>query len=121
NEIFVANEYSFQSPSSNPVIIDCGANIGVSVLYFKKTVPNCKIIAFEPNPYAYKLLKENIKQNKISGIETHESALYDHESIISFFIRKDVGTPSASVRNDRGGETQIEVKTEKLSSYLSKS
>jgi len=44
--------------------------------------------------------------------------LYDKESRISFFIRKDVGTPSASIRRDRGGETQIHVKSKKLSTYL---
>lgn len=118
NEIFISGEYSFKTTSKKPLIIDCGANIGISVLYFKKTVPNCRIIAFEPNPYAFKLLNENIKENTITGVETHEFALYDKESSISFFIRKDVGTPSASIRSDRGGETQIHVKTKKLSTYL---
>ncbi len=118
NEIFIAGEYSFQSTMKNPVIIDCGANIGISVLYFKRTLPNCRIIAFEPNPYSYKLLNQNIKENNITGVETHELALYDKESTIPFFIRKDVGTPSASIRSDRGGERMLPVNTKKLSFYL---
>ena len=38
-EVFLGRPYYFRSHTSAPVIIDCGANIGVSVLYFKKLFP----------------------------------------------------------------------------------
>src|SRR5436190_6322828 len=50
NEVFISNDYYFKSSPRQPVIIDCGANIGMSVLYFKKLYPQSKIIAFEANP-----------------------------------------------------------------------
>src|SRR5436190_6825561 len=33
NEVFIANDYYFKSSSKQPLILDCGANIGMSVLY----------------------------------------------------------------------------------------
>lgn len=35
DDIFVKQIYKFESQNQNPIIIDCGANIGLSVLYFK--------------------------------------------------------------------------------------
>jgi FkbM family methyltransferase len=43
-----------------PVIIDCGGNIGLSVLYFKYLFPNSVITVFEPSPPVFEILKENI-------------------------------------------------------------
>ena len=40
--------------------IDCGANIGISILFFKKQYPDCTIMAFEPNPHAFPLLEKNV-------------------------------------------------------------
>ena len=35
-ELFVDDNYKFTSGSNEPLIYDCGANIGLSCLYFKK-------------------------------------------------------------------------------------
>lgn len=60
---------------TNPYIIDCGANIGVSVMYFKSIFPQSEIIAFEPEPVVYDTLVSNIKLNCISNVTTIKSAL----------------------------------------------
>ncbi len=39
------------------LVIDVGANTGQSIDLFQKLNPNCKIIAFEPNPILFKRLK----------------------------------------------------------------
>ena len=41
-EIFEENIYQFYSSSESPVIIDCGANMGLSVLYFAEKYPKAK-------------------------------------------------------------------------------
>src|SRR5688572_17057445 len=46
DEIFVEEVYKFKAESDHPVILDCGANIGLSLVYFKKLYPNAHIIAF---------------------------------------------------------------------------
>ena len=118
NEIFISNDYYFESSKKEPLIIDCGANIGVSVLYFKTLFPNAKILAFEPNPYAFQLLNNNIKDNNISNIELYNVALYNKETEISFFIRNNIGTLDGSANKSRGGETELKVRAKKLSHYL---
>jgi len=117
-EIFIANEYHFQPSTNKPVIIDCGSNIGMSVLYFKKLFPDSKIIAIEANPHAFKLLSANMKINKVSNVELHNVALFDKETEVSFFIGDNIGTLLASMKSERGGNTELKVKAQKLSYYL---
>jgi len=50
-EIFGRRIYAFEPTTTTPLIIDGGANIGVSVAYFKKAHPGSRIIAFEPDPH----------------------------------------------------------------------
>src|SRR4051794_18771176 len=38
-EIFCSEIYAFQSSSQEPVIVDCGANIGMATIYFKSRFP----------------------------------------------------------------------------------
>jgi FkbM family methyltransferase len=59
-EIYEKGIYRFTSNKKNPRIIDCGANIGLSVLFFKKLFPEAAITAFEADPKIYTYLKNNI-------------------------------------------------------------
>lgn len=42
-----------------PLIVDCGANIGASVLWFTARYPEAHIVAFEPSPKNFALLAGN--------------------------------------------------------------
>ena len=42
-----------------PLIMDCGANIGASVVWFAYRYPGCHIVAFEPEAENYHLLCKN--------------------------------------------------------------
>src|SRR3989344_6241937 len=46
-EIFIQKQYYFDSRNRRPLIVDCGSNIGLSVVFFKILYPEAKIIAFE--------------------------------------------------------------------------
>jgi len=117
-EIFITNDYYFKSDKNDPIIIDCGANIGMSVLYFKRLFPNSRIIAFEPNPNAFNLLEENIKENQLENVQLHNLALFDKETEISFFIDDSDATLKGSVQKGRGGSRELKVKAQKLSLFL---
>ena len=43
-----------------PIIIDCGANIGLASLWFAKVFPRAKIVAIEPEAGNFELLKRNV-------------------------------------------------------------
>lgn len=118
NEIFISNEYYFQPTSETPFIIDCGANIGMSVLYFSKLFPNSKIVAFEANPHAFRLLEKNVRDNRLDKVELHNRALYHKETEISFYIGDNVGTLIGSINQNRGGSTEMKIQTKVLSDYL---
>ena len=45
NEIFLHHEYHFTAANETPHIIDCGSNIGMSVIYFKMLYPEAEIVA----------------------------------------------------------------------------
>ena len=57
------------------VILDCGAFLGLSTIYFRKEFQNSKIISFEPNPNIFPLLEENIYGNGINNVELVNKAL----------------------------------------------
>lgn len=62
-------------------IIDLGANIGASVLFFSKTYPKARIYAIEPLVENIELLKENIRINNISDrVEIIQTAVSSSKS-----------------------------------------
>ena len=75
-EIFVEEYYRFESESEVPFILDCGANIGTSCVYFKKQYPKARIIAFEANPKTAGILKENLRANNFHDIEVIDKAVW---------------------------------------------
>lgn len=83
-EIFTNEIYRFQSDKQSPFIIDCGSNIGLSVLYFKKLFPSSTIIAFEPDANNFSLLKQNVKDNKLDNVQLNEAAVWITDGEISF-------------------------------------
>ena len=56
--VFTRREYEVNLPPPK-VIVDAGANIGLSTLYFANRYPESRIIAIEPEPENYGLLTKN--------------------------------------------------------------
>ena len=78
-EIIEKNIYQFKSSNDSPVIIDCGANIGMSVVYFKRLYPKSKLIAFEPDPTLFEMLSKNIKNFNFDNVELKQAAVWTNE------------------------------------------
>lgn len=78
-EVFIQGHYSIPallSHKNNVLrILDAGANIGMTAVYFKTIFPNADIVAFEPSPHTAKVLKKNIANNHLKNIEVIEAAL----------------------------------------------
>lgn len=78
-EIWGDHCYYTELANEHPVIIDAGAHIGMSTLYFAKQFPTAKIIAIEPNPITRELLETNIWDNRLEDrVEVVAAALSDH-------------------------------------------
>ena len=52
-------EYDLNLAKEPQVIIDLGANIGLTSVFFKTKYPNAKVIAVEPEQFNFELLKKN--------------------------------------------------------------
>jgi len=117
-EIFEKREYQFLSKNNQPKIIDCGANIGMSVLFFKMLYPNSSILAFEPNPQAFEMLVKNIEENNLRNVTTINAALSNKNGLISFYQSNEPDSLRGSTNSVRGGKNKYQVKTIKLSSYI---
>lgn len=74
-EIFGRNDYYVELENESPVIVDAGAYIGDTVLYFKHLYPNARVIALEPYPHSFAILKRNVEENQLTNVELVPSAL----------------------------------------------
>jgi FkbM family methyltransferase len=83
-DIFIDETYRFNSSRENPIIYDCGANIGVSCLYFKRLFPHSRIKAFEADPDIAVILEKNMFINGFSDIEIINKAVWIQDSTIRF-------------------------------------
>jgi FkbM family methyltransferase len=84
DEIFHKEMYRFDTGNPHPVILDCGANIGLSVIYFKKLFPGAELIAFEPDEANYALLMKNIELNGLQNVTVHKAAVWVKDGTITF-------------------------------------
>jgi FkbM family methyltransferase len=83
-EIFIRKIYSFKSDNSKPLIIDCGANIGLSIIFFKTLYPQAKLIAFEPDETIFKLLQENIRNFNFETVDLKQKAVWKSNEDLYF-------------------------------------
>lgn len=90
-ELFEKNIYEFTSHNPKPIIIDCGANMGLSVLYFSKLFPNSKIIAFEPDRSVLPFLEKNIDEQQLHNVTLHKKAVWKKEEELIFYTDKNMG------------------------------
>ena len=102
-EIFRDEVYRFKARSPAPFIVDAGANIGLSVLYFKKLYPECRIIAFEPDPTMFELLTINVERSGLGGIELRNAAAWDRATTLTFYQE---GSLAGSTEVDFTGSRQ---------------
>jgi FkbM family methyltransferase len=89
NQIVLNNEYKtvleFASRLNSDClhIVDCGANIGLTTLMFKKQFPNAKIICIEPEPENYQQLCKNIENNKLADVIPLQCGVWHKKTILA--------------------------------------
>lgn len=109
-EIWLKQVYKFTPATDKPLIVDCGAHIGMAVLYFKKFYPGSEVRAFEPNPESFELLKKNVKDSK--GVELYNYALSDREKRIDIYSAGERASINASIHQlpDQGRSFKAQAK-----------
>jgi FkbM family methyltransferase len=117
--IFVRNEYYFSTTAKAPQILDCGSNIGMSVLFFKYLYPNCSIQAFEPDLQTFNMLKKNVETNNLTNITLHNEAISDKDGTAVFYRDDQPGTLQMGLtKRGVAPKKSIETQTISLANYL---
>ncbi len=118
-DIFITQPYYFETQNKAPVILDCGANIGLATLYFKKLFPASRITAFEPDPKTHAMLQKNIAANNFQNVTAVQAALSDNTGPAGFYADPhDPGNFCQSLDAARMKGEKIEVQGVKLSDYM---
>jgi FkbM family methyltransferase len=60
-QVFRSEEYKFEANQSPDFIVDAGANIGLTSVYFARRFPDARILAIEPEASNFELLKKNVE------------------------------------------------------------
>ena len=106
NKIYI-NDLNKIEINSGDLVIDCGANLGTVTDYFVSR--GAKVIAFEPNEYAYTLLEKKFRDNPnvttikkgVAGIKyTGKVKLYLHEESIKDQILYSSGSSILKDKNN---------------------
>ena len=115
-EIFQEEVYRFDARTPAPRIIDAGANIGLSVRYFKRMYPQATVIAYEPDTAVFQILKRNV--GDLPGVELRQAAAWVEDTELSFYSDTRL---AGSIGLDYWGDANvIKVKAERLRDELVK-
>ncbi|KAF6844458.1 amino acid adenylation domain-containing protein [Colletotrichum musicola] len=138
-EIFVDRCYDGPKLSETPFVIDAGANVGMFSIYIKQKYPAAKILAFEPAPETFNVMRQNLKLHNVAeGVEMHPYGLGPKSSTeqLTYFpnlpgnstlrpeekeaVRKGVAESLGQEFADAtfGNAQHLDVKIERLSHFL---
>jgi FkbM family methyltransferase len=95
---------SIVASGRRPLIVDCGANIGASAVWFSGRYPEAKIVAIEPAPDNIRLLRRNVAEFDVDVVEA-AVGLADGHSFLDASITDALGQRVAV----DGGGTQVQV------------
>lgn len=116
-EIFGSETYRFEMNSAAPFILDCGANIGLSVVYFKKLYPAAKIVAFEPDPKIFDVLQSNIQAFDLRDVTLVPKGVWASDGKLRFVDDPVLGL-GGHIVTDNTNSQGFEIPVVRLRDYL---
>ena len=110
--------HSILKSGSTPVIIDGGANIGASALWFTRQYPDARVVAVEPDAGNFRMLKLNTAA--CENVEPVQAALGAEPGFVEVTNAVGLGWAAQTYRTDAGlpivaiGDIQATVEDGKL-------
>lgn len=118
NEVFIEGTYEFTAFSSAPTIIDCGANVGLSSIFFKKLYPEAKILAYEADTEIYKMMLLNFKTFGLNDIVSENKAVWIEDSFLEFNASGALGGSVSSLNKNTSKANTITIPSIRLRNLL---
>lgn len=98
-------------------VVDVGANIGASTLFFALNYPDARILAFEPYPESHALLVRNVEG--LPQINTFDFGLYDSDKRAPLHLGlEDSVTNSIGASTEAAADRDVVVKLRTASTVL---
>jgi FkbM family methyltransferase len=85
-EIFIEEIYKFETTKKTITILDCGANLGLASIYFKRLYPSAKIIAYEADPNICKVMQQNFSSFGYTDVEARNTAVSNTNGKLHFHL-----------------------------------
>ena len=113
---FGREDYQFRASCENPLILDCGANVGLGVRYWKQLYPHARVTAFEPDPESFAALQENTRD--LSDVILRQEAVWSQSGPMSFAALGADGGHLTAVSPDRLLSNELVVPATRLRDHL---
>lgn len=114
-ELFQRGMYEFRAKCDSPYIIDCGANLGMSIIYFKELYPKASILAFEADDYVFQFLEKNMNVFNYKNVQLVNKAVWNCDDTLSFL---DEGGAGGRLETKGDNGKYKEVKCTSLKKHL---
>lgn len=106
--LFVQGSYAFAAAAPAARIFDCGANVGLASLYWKRRYPAARITAWEADPAIAAALRANLAANGAGDVEVVEAAVWTENGTLSFRAE---GADSGAIAALPGAPAEAALKT----------
>jgi FkbM family methyltransferase len=116
-ELFDDEMYRFLSDKKNPFIVDCGANLGMSVLYFKHLYPEAQVLAYEADQHIFSFLKKNVDSFGYKDVQLCNQAVWYKEEVLEFLAE---GGAGGRIEKSSEGHKFVQVQAIRLRDILEK-
>lgn len=114
-EIFGQQLYKFRANHASPYIIDCGANIGLSVIYFKQLYPDAEVVAFEPDKKVFEALKSNVNIFSFDRVTLINKGLWNDVTTLHFYSE---GADGGRIAREKDHQNISSIETIRLRAFL---
>jgi FkbM family methyltransferase len=91
-----------------PLIVDLGANIGLSPLYFAMTWPEAKVVGLEPDPGNFALFRENVAG--VANVEAVQAGAASRPTTLNI-VDPSAGKNAFRTAVGEGGKVTVEGRT----------
>lgn len=115
-DVFIKQDYLYNYTQNPKIILDLGANIGDTPVFFALLFPEATIFAIEPNPHIQEVLRKNASQ--FPNIKVFDCAIADKTGKINLnFGESHLGS---SINDREQNKNSVEVDVYSLRDFCAK-
>jgi FkbM family methyltransferase len=85
DEVFFTEDYYFNYAVKPRIIVDCGANVGLTAVYLSNFFPEARIISIEPDFENFALLQKNTEA--YNNVECLQKGVWNKEALLEITNR----------------------------------